>query len=346
MEIQTNSQSQNHFNSISHIDENQTWTNGLWYGYSDYLKKRFGEKVYKLTVSAGFTCPTRDGTKGTEGCAFCDERGSASFYGAERASFEIKKQLLNSMPAVKRRFHANKFMAYFQSFTNTYGPIPYLKEVYDGAVNVENVVGMAVGTRPDCLSNEVLALLNQYAQNRYVSLEIGLQSFDEETLKFYQRGHSVQEGFDAIERAKKYPNLQLSVHLMVGSAPEMKILSEASNVQVAEHAAQNAEQINRLGIHGVKIHQLMILKDTVLAKRFAIEPWPMFDMDRYHFYIMKFLEHLDPNIHIERTHALSSHPDELVAPKWSANRFAMHNGLQKMMKSNYSKQGKYFSNLN
>lgn len=321
---------------------NQHWGNKLWFGYSDYLKKRFGEKVYKLTVSAGFTCPTRDGTRGTEGCAFCDERGSASFYGSERASLEIKKQLLDSMPAVKRRFHVNKFMAYFQSFTNTYGPLSYLRQVYDGAVNVENIIGMAVGTRPDCLSNEVLHLLNQYASNRYVSLEIGLQSFDDETLNFYQRGHSVQEGFDAIQRAKKFPDLQISVHLMVGSAPEMKILANATDIELEKHAAWNANQINSLGIQGVKIHQLMVLKDTVLAKRYAIEPWPVFEMDRYHFYIMKFLEHLDPTIHIERTHALSSHPDELVMPKWSSNRFGMHNGLQKMMKDHQSFQGKLF----
>ncbi len=170
-----------------------TWKNEFWYGYSDYLKEIFGEKVYKVTLSAGFTCPTRDGTRGTEGCFFCDERGSASFFGTEKAAYAIREQLSANIPRIRERFGAKKFLAYFQSFTNTYGPIKYLQEVYDGAINFPDVVGMAIGTRPDCVPNEVLSLLNQYGRNRYVSLELGLQSFIDESLNFYGRGHTVAE---------------------------------------------------------------------------------------------------------------------------------------------------------
>lgn len=310
------------------------WRNGYWHSYSDYLNNRFGERVYKVTVSAGFTCPTRDGTRGTNGCAFCDERGSSSFFSAEKATQSIEEQIRQTMPVVARRFHTKKFLAYFQSFTNTYGPLTYLRQVYDGAINIPDVVGMAIGTRPDCLPGEVLALLNSYGRSRYVSLEIGLQSLRDEALDFYQRGHSVAEGLDAVERAKKFPNLSVSVHLMFG-APGDSI----------EHAISAAHTMNRLGVDGVKIHQLMVLKDTTLATRFALKPWPLLEMDEFNRMAVAFLENLDPKIHVERTHALSSHPDELVGPKWSALRFEPMNALKLMMKSNGSYQGKALERL-
>lgn len=309
---------------------NRFKANGLWHSYSDHLSERFGERVYKVTVSGGFTCPTRDGTRGTRGCAFCDERGSSSFFSAGKATQSIENQIRATIPDISRRFHAGKFLAYFQSFTNTYGPLGYLREVYDGALNIENVVGMAIGTRPDCVPGDVLALLNSYGRGgRYVSLEIGLQSLRDEALEFYERGHSVAEGLDAIERALRFPNLSVSVHFMFGAPGD--------TIEDAIHAARTA---NKLGVHGVKIHQLMVLKDTVLAERYAREPWPLLSMDEFNRMAMAFLEHLDPRIHVERTHALSSHPTELVGPSWSALRFEPMNALKKMMRENGSYQGK------
>lgn len=305
------------------------WRNGLWHAYSDHLRERFGERVYKVTVSAGFTCPTRDGTKGTRGCAFCDERGSSSFYAAGQASASIEEQIRQTMPQIAKRFNAGKFLAYFQSFTNTYGPLNYLREVYDGALNIPDVVGLAIGTRPDCIPGDVLSLVNSYGRSRYVSLEIGLQSLREEALEFYERGHTAAEGLEAVARAVKFPNIQVGVHLMFGAPGD-----------AVDHAIEAARTMNKLGVHGVKIHQLMVLKDTNLAKRFAIEPWPLLEMDEYNSMAMAFLENLDPSIHVERTHALSSHPDELVGPSWSALRFEPFNALKKMMRDNGSYQGK------
>ncbi len=315
------------------------WKNGLWHSYSDDLTSRFGAKVYKVTVSAGFTCPTRDGTKGTDGCSFCDERGSASFYSAGQASLEIRQQIERMKPIVGRRFRAKKFIAYFQSFTNTYGPLNYLREVYDGAINAPDVVGLAIGTRPDCVPNDVLALLNGYGRNQHVSLELGLQSFRDEALDFYQRGHTVAEGINAVERALRFPNLNVSVHLMFGAPCEAAL----SGDDLLREGAETARHVNKLGVHGVKVHQLMVLKDTVLATRFAIKPWPLFELERYNRLIMAFLEHLNPSIHVERTHALSSHPKELVGPLWAASRFDPQNSLQAIMKNNGSYQGKYFA---
>lgn len=306
------------------------WRNGLWHSYSDHLHEKFGERVYKVTVSAGFTCPTRDGTKGTRGCAFCDERGSSSFFSAGKAAQSIEEQVRASMPVVGRRFHAGKFLAYFQSFTNTYGPLSYLQEVYDGALNIPNVVGMAIGTRPDCVPGDVLALLNGYGRGgRYVSLELGLQSLRNEALDFYERGHTAEEGLDAVERALRFPNLSVSVHLMFGAPGD-----------TVAHAAAAARELSQRKVHGVKIHQLMVLKDTILAERFKNNPFPLLSMDEYNQMAMAFLENLDPSIHVERTHALSSHPAELVGPSWSAQRFEPMNALQKMMRDRGSHQGK------
>ena len=310
------------------------WKNGLWYAYSDFLNERFGEKVYKITVSAGFTCPTRDGTRGTKGCAFCDERGSSSFFASGQASASIEEQIRQTMPRVAKRFTAGKFLAYFQSFTNTYGPLNYLREVYDGALNIPDVVGMAIGTRPDCVPSDVLALVNGYGKSRYVSLELGLQSLRDEALEFYERGHSVAEGIDAVERAVKFPNIHVGVHLMFGAPGD-----------TVEHAVEAARTMNRLGVHGVKIHQLMILKNTILGERYAAAPWPLLSMDEYNRMAMAFLENLDPRIHVERTHGLSSHPLELAGPAWSALRFEPQNHLRKLMQDNDSYQGKALAAL-
>lgn len=308
-------------------------TNPYWYSYGDHLNERFGEKVYKVTVSAGFTCPTRDGTKGSAGCAFCDERGSSSFFSAAVASQTIENQITQTIPRITRRFGAKKYLAYFQSFTNTYGPLSYLREVYDGAMNIPDVVGMAIGTRPDCIPGDVLTLLNSYGRGRYVSLELGLQSLRDEALAFYDRGHSAAEGLDGVARALRFPNLSVSVHLMFGAPGD-----------TIETAIDTAKKMNALGVHGVKIHQLMILKNTVLADRYAKKPWPLLTMDEYNAMAMAFLEHLAPNIHVERTHALSSHPDELVGPAWSAQRFEPLNNLKKIMRENGSTQGRALSN--
>ena len=310
------------------------WTNGLWHGYSDALRKKFGEKVYKVTVHAGFTCPTRDGTKGSEGCAFCDERGSSSFYASGQASKEIRNQILSTIPQVQKRFSAKKCIAYFQAYTNTYGPISYLQEIYDSALNIEDVVGLSIGTRPDCVPHEILQLLNQYGSGgRYIHLEVGLQSIRNEALDFYMRGHSVEEGIEGIKRALLYKNLQVTTHLMFGAPGD-----------TIETAIESAKLMNELGIHGVKIHQLMILKNTVLAKRFAIEPWKILSMEEYNEMAIAFLEHLDPKIYVERTHALSSHPEELVAPSWSAGRFAPQNNLRNEMIRRKTFQGRLFPN--
>lgn len=308
--------------------------NELWCAYSDYLQKRFGQKVYKVTVSGGFTCPTRDGTKGTLGCAFCDERGSSSFFNAEMAGQSVREQIAQTLPKVRERFSAAKFLAYFQSYTNTYSSLSYLKEIYDSALNMPDVVGLSVGTRPDCIPDAVLDLLEYYTINghRYVCLELGIQSFRDEALFFYHRGHTRAECIDGIQRSLQRKNLQVNIHLMIGAPGD-----------TVESTREAALMCNKLGVHGVKLHQLMVLKNTTLEKRYHRSPWPLLSLEEYNEHVCTFLEHLNPSIYIERTHALSSHPDELVGPAWSSGRFAPLNHLTNMMKDRKTFQGKYFS---
>lgn len=305
------------------------WKNGLWYAYNDHLTQLFGERVYRVTVSAGMTCPVRDGTKGTIGCTFCDERGSSSYFSAERAAQSVEEQLRSAMPIIRRRFHANKFLAYFQSFTNTYAPIDFLKSVYDRVTGIENVLGMSVGTRPDCVGNDVIKLLHSYTLDRYVSVELGLQSFSEKVLKFYQRRHTAQEGIDAIKRIRKFQRLEVTVHLMFGAPGETK-----------SDAVAAARAVSELGVNGVKIHQLMVLKGTVLARIFEKRPWPLYGLDEYNELVRAFLENLDPSIHVERTHALVTIPGELIGPTWSAKRFEPINRLKALMAGTQSYHGK------
>ena len=242
---------------------NPNWKNKLWYSLNDHYTQTFGEKAAKVTLSGGFTCPTRDGTKGFGGCAFCDEHGSGSFYSVERASEEIEQKINLTIPDLTARFRAKKFIAYFQSFTNTYAPIDYLKKVYDSAILHEKIDGLSVGTRPDALSDESLDLLNEYGKTKYVCVELGIQTFNDEVQHFYERKETVAEGAAAIENALKRKNIQITIHLMFGAPMEI----DGSREKLVKIMRDAALRVNQLGIHGVKLHQLMILKKTILDKR-------------------------------------------------------------------------------
>ena len=174
----------------------------LYYSYSRYLGETFGEKTYKVTVASGLTCPTRDGTLGKRGCAFCDVRGSSSFYGKQGRGLEISQQLQKRIPGVRDRYGASKFLAYFQSYTNTYSDIDYLREIYEAALAEPGISGLCVGTRPDCLPDAVLDLLEELARKHYVSLELGVQSFEDPTLEWLTRGHSGQCSIDALANVR------------------------------------------------------------------------------------------------------------------------------------------------
>lgn len=304
-----------------------------YYPYSRYLKETFGEKTYKVVVSSGLTCPTRDGRLGKSACAFCDLRGSSSYFGKKGRGAEVKEQIESRLPSIRKRFGASKFLAYFQSYTNTYSDAEYLRKIYEEALSVPEIQGLCIGTRPDCLPDSVIDLLEEIAQRAYVSLELGVQSFEDPTLLWLARGHDGQCSIDALEKLKtRAPHVHVCAHFIFGSPTD------------SPNAAKNAALIlNDLGVRGAKLHQLMILEHTELARRWREKPFPVLSIEEYAEKVAQFIEHLSPSIYLERMCATATHSEECLAPEWSRSRWEPHNQLRDYLAQNNCVQGKKLS---
>ncbi len=303
--------------------------------YSGYLQQVFGARTYKVTVSSGLTCPTRDGTLGKKACAFCDLRGSSSYFGKQGRGKSITDQLNQRLPEIRKRFASQKFLAYFQSYTNTYtDDSSYLEEIYEAALSHPEISGLCIGTRPDCLTDETLELLERLARRKYLSLELGVQSFEDATLQWLERGHDGQCSIDAMKRLReRAPSVHVCAHLIFGSPTDSPESPEIA-----------ARLLNSSGVKGVKLHQLMVLEHTELARRWKEEAqFPVLSLEEYTGQVARFLEHLDPKIYIERLFALSSHRDELIAPKWSSERWEPHNFMRQWFADRGIRQGSRFS---
>ncbi len=304
-------------------------TQDRYYSYNEYLQKIFGAKTYKIVVSSGLTCPTRDGSLAQKGCAFCDVRGSSSFYGKKGRGAEVREQIQSRIPSIQKRFNAEKFLAYFQSYTNTYADIEYLREIYSEALSQPGISGLCVGTRPDCIPDPVIDLLQEYAQTHYVSLELGVQSFENPTLEWLDRGHDRKCSIDALERLRKRaPHVHVCAHLIFGSPPDSLHM-----------AKDTALTLNDLGVQGTKLHQLMVLENTELARRWREKPFSVLSLEEYTDKIIEFIEHLSPQIYIERLYATSTHPEECLAPDWSKERWNPHNKIREHLEKTNCKQG-------
>jgi radical SAM protein (TIGR01212 family) len=302
----------------------------LFYSYSRYLHESFGGRTYKVTVASGLTCPTRDGTLAKRGCAFCDLRGSASFFGKKGRGEAVRDQLERRIPAIRERFKAEHFLAYFQSYTNTYSDVEYLRGIYEEALATPGVSGLCIGTRPDCLPDGVIDLLEDLAREHYVSLELGVQSFEDPTLEWLDRGHDGKCSIEALEKLRsRAPHVHTCAHFIFGSPTDSPTAGRDA-----------ALLLNRLGVRGTKLHQLMVLEHTVLAERYQAEPFRTLTLEEYCEVARQFLEHLDPAIYIERLAALASHWDELIAPKWSGSRWEPQNAIKAHLVACDSWQGK------
>ncbi|MBI2711375.1 MAG: TIGR01212 family radical SAM protein [Bdellovibrio sp.] len=302
-----------------------------YYPYSQYLLDTFGGKTYKIVVASGLTCPTRDGKLAKAGCAFCDVRGSSSFFGKKGRGGSVQEQILKRLPEIRDRFSATRFLAYFQSYTNTYSDVNYLREIYEAALAVPEIQGLCIGTRPDCLPPAVLELLEELAQKTYVSLELGVQSFENSTLDWLVRGHDRDCSLDALERLRTHaPSVHVCVHLMFGSPTD--------SISGAREAAQI---LNQAGIRGVKLHQLMILENTELAERFRAQPFPTLELSDYAEKVSEFIDHLSPKIYLERLCATATHKEECIAPAWSRQRWEPHNVIRSVLEKNGTLQGRF-----
>jgi uncharacterized protein len=295
--------------------------------FSDELKRVFECKVQRLSVDAGFTCPNRDGTLGTEGCIFCGGKGSGS-YGILRSA-GVAAQLEHAKEVMVRKYKAERFIAYFQSYSNTYAPVERLKALYDEALSVPDVVGLIVGTRPDCLPEATLDLLASYASKTYFWLELGLQSPLDRTLAAIGRGHDVASFITAVEGCKRR-GIRVCAHVILGLPGESR-----------EEMLAGASFLNEAGVDGVKIHLLHVMRGTRLAAQYERGEVRVMDRDQYVGLVCDFLERLDPGIVVQRLTGDGNRQD-LVAPLWSLAKWEVLNCIDNELKRRGCRQGDVF----
>jgi radical SAM protein (TIGR01212 family) len=272
-----------------------------YFSYSKYLRELFKERVFRITVDAGFTCPNRDGSKGRGGCVYCY---CGSEYRPEKRLLSVREQIREGIERVGRRYGAKKFLVYFQAYTNTYAPIEELKPLYDVIKEFKEVVGLIVGTRPDCVPDEVLKLLNSYTQDYLVWLELGLESSHFKSLRFMKRGHGVSDFIDAALRVKRFPKINLCAHTILGLPTEDW-----------EDMMETADFLASLKIDGVKIHPLHVIRGTELERIYRESPFKTLELEEYAKLVVDFIERLPESVVIQRI--TGEAPKELLlAPSW------------------------------
>ena len=247
-----------------------------YYSFSKYLKETFGEKVFRVTVDAGFTCPNRDGSKGTGGCIYCY---SGSDYDVEKRKKSVEEQIREGIERVRRRYGAEKVLVYFQAYTNTYAPIEVLKPIYDTVKKFPQTVGIIIGTRPDCVPNETLNLINSYTDDYLVWIEYGLESPHFKSLRWMNRGHGVSDFIDAVLRTRKFPKIKVCSHVILGLPTEDY-----------EDMMETADFIASLRLDGVKIHPLHVIKGTKLEETYLSERFELLSLNEYVDLVVDFIE--------------------------------------------------------
>ncbi len=289
--------------------------------FNQYLKEKFGGRIQKIAIDAGFTCPNRDGTKATGGCTFCN---NISFSPYAMTKQTVEQQIEKAMAFYKKRFKNVKgFLAYFQAFTNTYAPIEKLKEIYDKAMEYPEIVGMSIGTRPDVVPDEVLDLIASYTvEKTEIWVEYGLQTANPKTLREINRAHGVAEFVDAVLRTKKRAGIKICAHVIIGLPGDEY-----------EDYIETAKLIAALPIDGIKIHPLHIVKHTVMEKQYERGEINVLSLEEYAKYVADFLEYLPEDIIIHRMTG-EAEENELIAPDWCSPKRKMEvlNALEKEFK--------------
>ncbi|QTA91198.1 TIGR01212 family radical SAM protein [Desulfonema magnum] len=292
-----------------------------------HLRSIFGCRVQKITVDAGLSCPNRDGTLSTGGCIYCNARGSGT--GAYAKGLSITEQILQGKKALARRYKAKKFIAYFQSFSNTYAPFETLRSLYEEALAIDGIVGLSIGTRPDCVDEPILDLLRDYAKNYLIWMEYGLQSAHDKTLRFINRGHDLRCFKNAVN-ATKNRGIKICAHVILGLPGEQR-----------KHMLETAKTIAQAGIHGIKLHLLYVIKGTKLEKLYQQGAYTCLEQHEYADLICDVLEYLPPEMVIQRLTG-DPHPEELVAPMWSLKKSETLTLIKDTLEKRDSYQGKKY----
>lgn len=288
-----------------------------------YLKEKFGERVLKICIDGGFTCPNRDGSKGSRGCVFCSERGS----GEHLRNIAIETQVKNHI-ASYRGERANKFIAYFQNFSNTYDTVQNLKIKYDSALCDDRIVGLEIATRPDCINEEIAKLLEEYAKKYYVVVELGLQTSNDEIGKLINRCYTTKDFEEAVKLLAKH-NIEVVAHVMVGLPNE-----------TFEDIANTINFLNEQKISGIKIHSTYIVKETVLEQMYKDGLYTPMQLDEYINRACYIISHLRKDVIIHRVSG-DAPKDKLVAPEWNVHKKWIMNGIDKKLREEDLWQGKY-----
>ena len=298
-------------------------TGKLYNQFSAHLKQKFGVKVYKITLDAGFSCPNRDGTISTGGCIFCDEGGS--FSQAHSNLLSIEEQVEAGIKNLSERFKAEKFMSYFQAYSNTYKPVKELEKIYNSALNNEKIVGLSIGTRPDCVDDEKLDLIAGFKDDYYTWIEYGLQSIHDKTLRRINRGHD----FDCFKRAydkTKERGINVCVHVIFGLW------------ETHDEIMETARKLAELKVDGVKIHMLCALENTKLAKIYEEKAIDFMSEEEYIKTVCDFLEYLPPETTIHRL-AGNGLKKNLIAPLWLGKKMDCLNRIDRELLNRKSYQG-------
>ena len=302
--------------------------NDKFYKLNSFLKENFKEKIYKVSLDGGFTCPNRDGKISNKGCLFCSDKGSGEFAGDRCKT--ITTQIDEQIDFMKDKIGSSKVIAYFQNFTNTYGDIEYLRKIYYEALNHEKVIGIAIATRPDCLSDDVINLLDEINKKYFLWVELGLQTANDNIGKIINRGYDTKVYIDSCKILSE-KNIKFVTHMIVGLPNEEK-----------KDLYDTIDLINSVKSWGIKIHLLYILKNSKLLNYYQQNPFKIYEKDEYENTVIELLERLSPSIVVHRLTG-DAKKDELFEPLWSLNKRGILNSIEKKLKSSKSYQGKFFN---
>lgn len=292
--------------------------------YGTWIRSRFPFRVQKISVDAGFTCPNRDGRISTGGCIFCDNRTFNPSYCDKRQS--IRQQLQEGKRFFSRKYPDMKYLAYFQAFTNTYAPLSELKSLYEEALEVEDIVGIVIGTRPDCMSDDLLDYLSEINRHTFLIVEYGIESANDATLRHINRGHSFEQSRQTIERTSQR-GILTGGHIILGLPGED-----------AEESIRQAPLISALKLDILKIHQMQIIRGTQLEKDYMKKPFHVYTIDKYIKLISNYIQYLRKDLVLERF--VSQSPQELlIAPQWGLKNHEFTNLLQNYLKQHDIYQG-------
>ncbi len=305
----------------------KTWDNKRYHTLNYFLRNKFGDKVFKVSLDAGFTCPNRDGSISTGGCVFCSPRGSGDFAGS---CSDLVQQFEEVKEMMSKKWKDGSYIAYFQAYTNTYAEVDILKEKYYSVLNLEGVVGIAIATRPDCLSDEILDLLEEMSKEKYIWVELGLQTIHQSTAETINRGYALDAYIKAVQELKKR-NIDVVTHVILGLPGENR-----------EEMLQTVEFVANTGTQGIKLHLLHLVKDTKLVQLYEKGQLRIMDMEEYVDLVVDCLERIPEDMVIHRI--TGDGPREtLVEPKWSLKKWEVINAIEHQMMDLDTWQGKRFA---